>query len=132
MRAIEDANLAGAVGLQIVSPDDIQPRLVQRELFSKRLRTFDHPDMERLSSNEQRIVVAPLFIKAGGFVTRIARHDAVNQRVAEMVGAFYPLRETGFQIPARCKLEHDFFELAAVGFDEFARQENQTRRSLAA
>ena len=105
--AVQDAHLAGAVGPEIVGPDHVEAGLGERQLSGDRLRPLDHPDMEGLGGDRERVLVAPFaeqrLLLGGGE----ARDDTVDKRVEEHVAVLDPGDEGGLEAPAAGVTEDD-------------------------
>ena len=105
--------------------EDVQARLVGRELGRHFLRRFDDPEVEDFGLVEQVVLVAGALAELCGRVAGIARHDAVDQRAVDAAGRQEPVAETVFEAPVVDILENALFQVLAIFEDEFAREEDE-------
>ena len=108
--AVEDAHLAQGVGCNVGRGDD-GSMLREGEIGTIGL---DSPKGEGFATDEEGIDA-----KQRMGLGR-AGHDAIREGVGPVTVAFDPIGEVGSALPSPGLFEHEFAELVAVGFDQFA------------
>ncbi|MNI69853.1 hypothetical protein D3C73_1256250 [compost metagenome] len=126
MRTVQQVNLTFAVWCHIVGHYYVKSGLSQRQIFGNPCRTFDNPEQERLSGNDQLVEIAELFFQLGCFVARVSRHDPVHQTAAERVLFHEPLSEGIAELPFRSILLYDLQQLLAVTVNQLAGDNDET------
>ena len=123
--AVEDADLAVAVGFYAFGKDRIEAGLVERQLAGDECRGFNDPEMEELGGIEKLVTIAAGVLQGLGFIGGVAGVDAVNQGVGKNVGLLDPGEERRSEIPVAGGLENRLFEIVSVVFDELAGQQDE-------
>ena len=135
VRTVEEAHLARTVWLHVGSINHVHARLLQRELalevkarVCRRLRHFNHEEVERFAANEHIVAFAQLFGVTGcGFLVRSSGNDAVHERGAEHALLLNPFGKGGVA-PVGYVLQHALLQRITVVLDQLARNENESRK----
>ena len=126
VRAIQQSYLTFVVRSFRRNKQHIQSCLISRELFGNFLRSFNHPQMEDFSLNNQVIIVLQFFFDSSNIFARESRNNTVYQCCIYATSFFKPSLELITQVPQFNILINSFFQLMSIQENKFARENNQT------
>jgi hypothetical protein len=125
--AVQEANLVEPVRLDVVGDDHSAIRTGKPECRVRPV-ALDGEETVWLADREEVVVISEEVLELlPPFQRRLARHDSIDERVAEDDAALEPWQKPGIEAPALREIADDFLQPVPVLLDELAGNDRETR-----